>query len=82
MEILRAYWHQILFIVGIVIVAVRLESEVKELKKDLDSLTNELRRRDTYVETVRQRSELDVLSKQIGALWDFVNKLRDKFNGK
>ena len=82
MEILKVNTHQILFVGGIVIIAVRLESEVRGLKKDLDSLTNELRRRDTYVETVRQRSELDVLSKQIGALWNFTNKLRDKFNGK
>ena len=82
MELLKVYWQQILFVGGIVIIAVRLESEVRGLKKDLDSLTNELRRRDTYVETVRQRSELDVLSKQIGALWNFTNNLRDKFNGK
>jgi molecular chaperone GrpE (heat shock protein) len=69
-------------VIGVVIIAVRLESEVKELRKDLESLTDELRRRDTYVETVRQRSELDVITKQVSALWSFVNNLRDRFNGK
>jgi uncharacterized protein YoxC len=82
MEILKGYWHQIIFVIGVVIIAVRLESEVKELRKDLESLTDELRRRDTYVETVRQRSELDVITKQVSALWSFVNNLRDRFNGK
>ena len=81
MELITDYWHQILFLVGAIVVAVRLESEVKALRKDLDNLTKELNRRDTYVETVKQRSEIDVLNKQISSLWEFANKLRDKFNG-
>ena len=81
MEILTGYWHQILFFLGVIVVAVRLESEVRSLRKDLDSLTKELTRRDTYVETVKHRSEIDIHSKQISTLWDFVNKLRDRFNG-
>ena len=83
MEIISNYWHQIVFLLGVIIVAVRLDSEVKGLRKDLDHHTEELKRRDTYVETVKQRSEIDVLSKQISSLWDYVNKLRDRFqNGK
>ena len=81
MELITDYWHQILFLVGAIVVAVRLESEVKAFRKDLDNLTKEINRRDTYVETVKQRSEIDVLNKQISSLWEFVNKLRDKFNG-
>tara|TARA_Y100001963_G_scaffold21141_1_gene27218 strand:+ start:713 stop:964 length:252 start_codon:yes stop_codon:yes gene_type:complete len=81
MELISAYWHQILFLVGAIIIAVRLESEVKAIRKDLDTLTKEINRRDTYVETVKQRSELDVLNKQVSSLWEFVNKLRDKLNG-
>ena len=61
--------------------AVRLESEVKSNRRDLDHLKNELDRRDTYVETVKQRSEIDIHGKQISTLWEFVNKLRDKMNG-
>ena len=83
MEIISSYWHQIVFLLGVIIVAVRLDSEVKGLRKDLDHHTEELKRRDTYVETVKQRSEIDVLSKQISSLWEYVNKLRDKFtNGQ
>lgn len=81
MQILSEYWHQILLAITVLIMAVRLESEVKNLRKDLDRLTTELERRDTYVETVKQRSEIDINSKQISALWIMINKLRDKFNG-
>ena len=77
MELLVADWHQILFVIGIIVVAVRLESEVKNLRKDVD----EIQKRDTYVETVKLRAEMDVHTKQVSALWDFVNKLREKFNG-
>ena len=57
--------------------AVRLESEVKNLRKDVD----QIQKRDTYVETVKLRAEMDVQNKQVSALWDFCNKLREKFNG-
>ena len=80
MELLTEYWYQIVFFLGVIIVAVRLESEVKGLRKDLDRLSEDLQRRDTYVETVKQRSEIDVLVKQVSSLWEFVNKLRDKHN--
>ena len=81
MEALAEYWHQILFLIGAIIMAVRLESEVKSNRRDLDHLKSELDRRDTYVETVKQRSEIDIHGKQISTLWEFVNKLRDKLNG-
>lgn len=75
MEIISAYWHQILFLIGAIVVAVRLQSEVHSLRKDLD----DIKARDTYVETVKQRAELDVLNKQVSSLWSFVNNLRDRF---
>jgi len=77
MELLVEHWHQILCVIGIIVVGVRLESEVKNLRKDVD----EIQKRDTYVETVKLRAEMDVQAKQTSALWDFVNKLREKFNG-
>ena len=77
MDVIIAHWHQILFVVGIIVVAVRLESEVKNLRKDVD----QIQKRDTYVETVKLRAEMDVQNKQVSALWDFCNKLREKFNG-
>ncbi len=81
MEIVTEYWHQILFFLGAIVVAVRLQSDVNSNKRELSQLKNELDRRDTYVETVKQRAEIDIHGKQISTLWEFVNKLRDKMNG-
>ena len=81
MEALTEYWHQILFFIGVIIMGVRLDSEVKSNRRDLNHLTDELDRRDTYVETVKHRAEIDIHGKQISTLWEFVNKLRDKLNG-
>ena len=81
MEALTEYWHQLLFFIGVIIMGVRLESEVKSNRRDLNHLTEELDRRDTYVETVKHRAEIDIHGKQICTLWEFVNKLRDKMNG-
>ena len=67
---------------GVIVMAVRLESEVRALRKDLDNIKKELERRDTYVETVKLRAEVDMVNKNVSALWEFTNKLRDKFNGK
>ena len=77
MEVLQAYWHQIIFIVGLIVVAVKLSAQVKQLEKEMEHLT----KRDTYVEVVRIRAELDKLQSQNGAVWDYLNKLRDKLNG-
>jgi len=75
MELITDYWHQILFLVGAIVVAVRLEAEVKSLRKDIE----DIKKRDVYVEAVRLRAEVDVLNKQISGLWDFANSLRDRF---
>ena len=77
MELITSHWHQIVFIISLIVVAVKLSSQVKEIQKDLDSIE----KRDTYVETVKLRAEVDQLRSQVSALWDYTNKLRDKFNG-
>ena len=81
MEIIKAHWHQIIFIIGLIVVAVKLSAQVKEIQKDLDHLQRSLDKRDTYVETVKLRAEVDQQKSQVSALWDYTNKLRDKFNG-
>ena len=77
MEIITSHWHQIVFIIGLIVVAVKLNAQVKEIQKDLDNIE----KRDTYVETVKLRAEVDQISGQVQSLWDYTNKLRDKFNG-
>ena len=77
MELITTHWHQIVFIISLIVVAVKLSSQVKEIQKDLDSIE----KRDAYVETVKLRAEVDQLRSQVSALWDYTNKLRDKFNG-
>ena len=75
MEIITEYWHQIIVLVGAIVVAVRLQSEVHSLRKDIE----EIKKRDTYVEVVKMRAAVDVNIKQISSLWEFVNSLRDRF---
>ena len=76
MELITTHWHQIIFIISLIVVAVKLSAQVKEIQKDLDVIE----KRDTYVETVKLRTEVDQLRSQVGALWDYTNKLRDRFN--
>ena len=77
MELITSHWHQIEFIISLIVVAVKLSAQVKEIQKDLDSIE----KRDTYVETVKLHAEVDQLRSQVSALWDYGNKLRDKSNG-
>ena len=77
MELIQTYWHQLIFIGGLIVVAVKLSAAVKELRKDVDDLT----RRDTYVEVVKLRAQIDMHEKNISALWVFSNQMRDRFNG-
>ena len=68
-------------IIGLIVVAVKLSAQVKEIQKDLDHLQSSLEKRDTYVECVKLRAEVDQLGSQVSALSDYTNKLRDKFSG-
>ena len=77
MELITSHWHQIVFIIGLIVVAVKLSAQVKEIQKGLD----DIEKCHTYVETVKLRAEVDQLRGQVGELWDYTNKLRDKFNG-
>ena len=86
MEFITDYWEQIVIIGAAIIVATRLREQVNEARRDIDALTDQLNKRDTYVETVRLRAQFDAqvanLEKQVSALWDFCNQLRDRHNGK
>ena len=75
-SLIRDYWHQIIAIIGLVVVAVKLGASVKELRKDVDDII----KRDTYVETTKLRAQTDMHEKPISALWSYCNKLRDMFS--
>ena len=71
------YWQQVMGLLALVVVAVKLSSSVKELRKDLDDNIS----RNTFVETTRLRAQVDMHEKQVSALWQYTNKLRDMING-
>ena len=77
MEIIREFWHQIIFIGLILVLFTRLREQTTELRKDVD----EILKRDTYVRGVKMEAEMATMNKQVSSLWDFVNKLRDRLNG-
>ena len=77
MEIITSHWHQIVFITGLIVVAAKLNIQIKKIQKEFDNIE----KRDICVETVKPHAEVDQISSQVRALWDYTNKLRDKFNG-
>ena len=70
MEVLQDYWHQIMGLLALVVVAVKLSSDVKELRKDVDDIMS----RNTFVETTKLRAQTDMQEKQISAFWTYTNK--------
>lgn len=78
MDLLKEYWHQIIFVGLIIVMFTRLREQSAELRKDVD----EILKRDTYVRSVKLEAEMSTIQKQVSALWDYCNKLRDKFNGQ
>jgi hypothetical protein len=75
---LTEYWQQVMGLLALVVVAVKLSADVKELRKDVDDIVS----RNTFVETTKLRAQTDMQEKQISALWAYTNKLRDMINGR
>jgi|TARA_R110000796_G_scaffold4512_2_gene17502 hypothetical protein len=78
MDFVLEYWSQIFVVLGAFAAAVKMNSVVHILRRDLDILATDIKRRDTYVETVKIRAEVDQINKNISSLWDQMNKLKDK----
>jgi len=72
------YWQQVMGLLALVVIAVKLSSSVKELRKDVDDIVS----RNTFVETTKLRAQVDMHEKQISAIWQYTNKLRDMINGR
>ena len=73
-EQIITYWPQILGILAVVVMFVKLKSNVSELRKDVNDIT----KRDTYSQVVKLRAELDSLkestSEKTKALFDLWNQ--------
>ena len=76
-DLIKTLLPLVVFVVGALIVAVRLQSDVKELKRDI----REMEKKQTYVSVVKLEAEMDQAKKNISSLWERVNNLRDRFNG-
>jgi hypothetical protein len=75
--LISQYWEQIVAFFLAVAAVVRLKQETEGLRKDLDNIVADLAKRDTYVEVVKIRAELDVAAKNITSLWNIINGMKD-----
>ena len=74
MEFIQEYWEQ-LAIVGFAILAiVKMKFELDSLKKDV----SDLYKRNTFIEVVTLKAEMDVVNRNITSLWDKYNSLVKK----
>ena len=77
-NLLKTFLPLAIFVVGALVVAVRLQSEVKELQRDV----REMEKKQPYVSVVKLEAEMEQAKKNISSLWERINNLRDRFNGK
>ena len=71
MEFIQEYWEQ-LAIVGFAILAiVKMKFELDSLKKDV----SDLYKRNTFIEVVTLKAEMEVAKRNITSLWDKFNSL-------
>ena len=83
MSFITEHWDQLLFIGLLIVWATRSREQISSLIKDTEILQNSMdiitTQNNHQQETlVKLRAEQDVTNKQITALWDFVNKIKDK----
>jgi|TARA_B100001250_G_C19735922_1_gene760767 valyl-tRNA synthetase len=85
MEGLLQYWEQLVFLLGALIVAVKLHTEVLSLRKDVDKLEKDCERanakiQDNFVSSTRTDVAVKETEKKIESLFQLYNQLRDKSN--
>ena len=74
MELVQSYWEILVALFFGIVIAVKLKQETQEVRKDVDDMN----RRDTYMEVVKLRAEMDTVAKNITSLWDQMNRLSDR----
>ena len=83
MNFITEHWDQLIFIGLLIVWATRSREQISSLIKDTEILQNSMdiitTQHNHQQETlVKLRAEQDVTNKQITALWDFVNKIKDR----
>ncbi len=83
MDGLLQYWEQLIFFLGALVVAVRLQTEVTALRKDVDKLNEDCESankkiQDNFVSSVRTESSVKEAEKKVESLFTLYNKLYDK----
>ena len=74
MNFIQQYWEQIA-VLGLAILAlVRMKFELDSLKKDVADLNN----RSTFIDVVKLKAEMEVVNRNVTALWDKFNSLIKK----
>ena len=74
----QEWWPQVIGIGVLVVVATRLREQVHELRKDVDLIMS----RNTFVNVTKLQAQTEQQEKQISAIWQHTNKLRDRIDGK
>ena len=80
------YWEQILLIGALIFHAARSYAQISEMQKDITQLQENILRYTKWTQKqseqiVQLRAEMDVVNRQITSQWEFMNGLRDRFNG-
>lgn len=74
----QEWWPQVIGIGVLVVVATRLREQVHELRKDVDLIMS----RNTFVTLTKIQAQTEQQEKQISAIWEHTNKLRDRIDDK
>ena len=74
----QEWWPQVNGIGVLVVVATRLREQVHELRKDVDLIMS----RNTFVTVTKIQAQTEQQEKQISAIWEYTNKLRDRIDDK
>ena len=83
MDGLLQYWEQLIFFLGALVVAVRLQTEVTALRKDVDKLNGDCESankkiQENFVSSVRTESSVKEAEKKVESLFTLYNKLYDR----
>jgi hypothetical protein len=74
MDFIQQYWEQLAIIGFAILAIVKMKFELDSLKKDV----SDLYKRNTFIEVVTLKAEMEVAKRNITSLWDKFNSLVKK----